>query len=57
MSPTIPLVRPPDDESLSAACDALGRGELVAMPTETVYGLAANAWDENAVAKIFAAKG
>lgn len=32
-------------------------GELVAVPTETVYGLAANALDENAVAKIFAAKG
>lgn len=32
-------------------------GEVVAIPTETVYGLAANAFDENAVAKIFKAKG
>ena len=32
-------------------------GEVVAIPTETVYGLAANAFDENAVAKIFVAKG
>ncbi len=41
-----------------ARCAALLRaGELVAMPTETVYGLAANALDENAVAKIFEAKG
>ncbi len=32
-------------------------GELVAIPTETVYGLAANAWDERAVAAIFEAKG
>ncbi len=32
-------------------------GELVVFPTETVYGLGANAFDEKAVAKIFAAKG
>ncbi len=32
-------------------------GEVVAVPTETVYGLAANAFDEKAVAKIFVAKG
>ena len=32
-------------------------GELVVFPTETVYGLGANAFDENAVAKIFKAKG
>ena len=35
----------------------LKRGELVAFPTETVYGLGANALDESAVAKIFNAKG
>jgi L-threonylcarbamoyladenylate synthase len=35
----------------------LKSGGLVGMPTETVYGLAANALDENAVAKIFKAKG
>jgi L-threonylcarbamoyladenylate synthase len=35
----------------------LRRGELAIIPTETVYGLAANALDEGAVAKIFAAKG
>jgi L-threonylcarbamoyladenylate synthase len=34
----------------------LTAGELVAIPTETVYGLAANAFDERAVAKIFSAK-
>lgn len=32
-------------------------GEVVAIPTETVYGLAANAFDESAVSKIFEAKG
>lgn len=35
---------------------ALSAGKLVGMPTETVYGLAANAWDVAAVGKIFAAK-
>ena len=36
---------------------ALAAGELVAFPTETVYGLGARADDDAAVAKIFAAKG
>lgn len=44
-------------ESAAKAAELLRRGELVAIPTETVYGLAANALDENAVRKIFAAKG
>ncbi|OYT94701.1 MAG: threonylcarbamoyl-AMP synthase, partial [Pseudomonas sp. PGPPP3] len=39
------------------ACDRLKAGELLALPTETVYGLAANARDEQAVAKVFALKG
>src|SRR5471030_2112973 len=39
------------------AADLLRAGEVVALPTETVYGLAANALDENAVAKIFSIKG
>jgi len=45
----------PDD--IAQATELLQSGELVAIPTETVYGLAANALDEAAVAKIFAAKG
>lgn len=44
-------------ESVSEASELLKRGELVAIPTETVYGLAANALNENAVRKIFKAKG
>lgn len=44
-------------ESVSMAAELLKRGELVAIPTETVYGLAANALDENAVRRIFEAKG
>jgi L-threonylcarbamoyladenylate synthase len=39
------------------AADALHAGELLGLPTETVYGLAADACNETAVAKIFKAKG
>ena len=45
------------DSDIDAAAAALGRGEAVAFPTETVYGLGALASDDTAVAKIFAAKG
>ena len=38
------------------ASDILKRGGLVAFPTETVYGLGADALDEEASAKIYAAK-
>jgi L-threonylcarbamoyladenylate synthase len=41
----------------NAAVELLRKGEIVALPTETVYGLAANALDRIAVAKIFEAKG
>lgn len=44
-------------EELQAAVELLARGEVVAFPTETVYGLGANALDERAVTKIFEAKG
>jgi L-threonylcarbamoyladenylate synthase len=40
-----------------AAVELLGQGEIVALPTETVYGLAADALNPIAVAKIFEAKG
>ncbi|MDR2238934.1 MAG: threonylcarbamoyl-AMP synthase [Zoogloeaceae bacterium] len=42
---------------IARAAALLRAGELVAFPTETVYGLGANAADATAVAKIFAAKG
>lgn len=42
---------------VEAAALALRRGELVILPTETVYGLAANAADPEAVARIYTAKG
>ncbi|WP_048438097.1 L-threonylcarbamoyladenylate synthase [Caenimonas sp. SL110] len=44
-------------ESIAQAAQVLATGELVAFPTETVYGLGADAGREDAVAKIFAAKG
>jgi L-threonylcarbamoyladenylate synthase len=43
--------------SLAAAADALRAGTLVGLPTETVYGLAADADNATAVAQIFEAKG
>ena len=46
-----------ETDKLRHAGDVLRRGGLCGMPTETVYGLAANALDEAAVRKIFAAKG
>ena len=44
-------------EAIAAAVAALARGALVALPTETVYGLGADATDGRAVAGIYAAKG
>ena len=41
----------------SSAAALIRAGRLVAFPTETVYGLGANALDAAAVARIFAAKG
>lgn len=46
-----------DDESLRIAADKIIGGEVVAFKTETVYGLGANAYDKEAVKKIFEAKG
>ena len=44
-------------ETPEIAANLIKSGELVAIPTETVYGLGANGLDESAVAKIFEAKG
>ncbi len=46
-----------NENEIAKAADILKNGGLVAMPTETVYGLAANALDGSAVAGIFKAKG
>ncbi len=47
----------PTPEAIEQAVGLLRRGELVALPTETVYGLGADALDPDAVARVFAAKG
>ncbi len=44
-------------ENIQQAAEVLKKGGLVAFPTETVYGLGANALDEEAVQKVYAAKG
>lgn len=46
-----------DEDGINRAADLLAKGELVAIPTETVYGLAANALNREAVSRIFEAKG
>ncbi len=50
-------VVPADDAAITAAADLLRGGQIVAIPTETVYGLAADASNADAVAHIYAAKG
>ncbi|GIW78524.1 MAG: threonylcarbamoyl-AMP synthase [Gemmatales bacterium] len=47
----------PAFETVERAADVLRRGGLVAFPTETVYGLGANALDRSAVSAVFLAKG
>jgi len=49
--------RRPDPDSIGRAADAIRAGELVIFPTETVYGLAADALSEAAVRRVFEAKG
>jgi L-threonylcarbamoyladenylate synthase len=53
----MPILSGNDPAAVQRAAEALRDGALVALPTETVYGLAARADDEAAVAAIFAAKG
>ena len=52
----MPPILPITDDSIDRAAAALRSGALVAFPTETVYGLGADATDDRAVAKIFEAK-
>lgn len=47
----------PSERGIKRAAEIIKRGDVVAFPTETVYGLGANALDEAAVKKIFEAKG
>ena len=46
-----------DNDAIEAAARCLGQGGLVAFPTETVYGLGADARNGEAIARLYAAKG
>jgi len=50
------MIVPADEEQIARAAKIIRAGGLVAFPTETVYGLGANALDADAVARIYAAK-
>ncbi|MFN3607765.1 MAG: L-threonylcarbamoyladenylate synthase [Hyphomonas sp.] len=52
-APIVPIL----PETVALAVEILGNGGLVAMPTETVYGLAADASNPEAVVRLYAAKG
>ena len=57
MKPTNPRVLPYGEAAIAEAARVIAEGGCVAVPTETVYGLAADASDSRAVAGIYAAKG
>ena len=46
-----------DEKDIRIAAEIISSGGLVAFPTETVYGLGANALDADAVARVYEAKG
>lgn len=50
-------ILPPGPTSVAAAAASLRAGQLVVLPTETVYGLGADARDDRAIAALYAAKG
>jgi L-threonylcarbamoyladenylate synthase len=49
--------RKPQSSAITSAAELLKKGNIVAFPTETVYGLGADAFNPSAVRKVFAAKG
>jgi len=55
--PSAPRILPVDPSAIEAAAALIRAGQPVAVPTETVYGLAADATSGEAVARIYAAKG
>ena len=57
MAPPVTQILTFSDESIARAAELIRAGEPVAMPTETVYGLAADATNAEAVARIYEAKG
>lgn len=57
MSPVVDATTEDRAESIAATVDAVRRGEVVVIPTDTVYGIGADAFDASAVAQVLAAKG
>ena len=57
MSPVVDATSSDRAESVAATVDAVRRGEVVVIPTDTVYGIGADAFDASAVADVLAAKG
>ena len=51
------MILPPTPENIASAGAALRSGELVGMPTETVYGIAASVWNPEAIRRTFEIKG
>ncbi len=51
------MILQPSAEALERAGDTIRRGGMVAFPTETVYGLGANALDTDAVERIYPSEG
>lgn len=49
--------RPPPPAAIAAAVDALRGGDIVGVPTDTVYGLAADPWHSGAADRLFLVKG
>ena len=56
MANDMSIIRPCDEQAVADAIDALARGELVVIPTETVYGLVADPRVPGAVDRIYGAK-
>lgn len=57
LNPKDTKIHPASDENIRAAAQLIRKGDVVAMPTETVYGLAADATNPNAIKQIFKVKG
>jgi L-threonylcarbamoyladenylate synthase len=57
MADPAPRIMPFGPDAIAAAAALIAAGEIVAVPTETVYGLAADSGNAEAVARIYAAKG
>ena len=57
MSPVVDATTADREQSVTATVDAVRRGEVVVIPTDTVYGIGADAFDPEAVAAVLSAKG